>query len=494
MTDGLNINRTMDQAELAQRMLPNGDDMGPEVAPSYALPVNVFDDWRGAEGLAFVPSDRQRIVLQAVERALSEGLFYSTEIRARCAELLQPSEADKARGAKRIEGGDFGMDVYYARGSLEAKKRHQQQAETLRALRPNVGDFYGVLVFNDYKVSRACKVEEVSDEGEIVLSLCRGSRPGWRVTVSAVQIAYAMDRANEKGARRGGWKDWIAAHPVPEVAPVAEVAPVLDQVQPVPDVAPVLDQVQPVPEVAPELDQVQPVPEVAPTLAQVQPVPEVAPTLDQAQPLRNPLQSTPQFRPHLSHWRNTQHAKRRPAAGHSGPIRQPLQGHARHIGAGLGRPWAGLQKASTGPGKHVLGYGSRPAAGPGNRPGNGPDSARHRRPAGAAPPPRAAGARLVQGTAAPGPGAPGRPAAYSRGPGWRAQAPPPGCRGQCGWCTRTHPPGCRGQCGCSTAWAAVAGKPPTVLHSSSSVSLLALPVSLPGRRVPPHPHHQEIDP
>ena len=244
---------------------------------------------------------------------------------------------------------------------------------------------------------------------------------------STTPDAFLADALARVAPAADGLDQWRERWGLVDVAPVAEpaqprpeVAPELDQAQPVPVVAPVLDQVQPVPEVAPELDQVQPVSEVAPTLAQVQPVPEVAPTLDQAKPLRNPLQSTPPFRPYLSHWRNTQHARRRPAAGHAGPAGQPLQGHARHIGAGLGRPWAGLQKASTGPGQHGPGYGSRPAAGP----GNGPGRAWHRRPAGAAPPLRAAGARLMQGKFAPGPGAPGRPAACSRGPGWRAQAPP----------------------------------------------------------------------
>ena len=428
------------------------------VAPGYSLPEHVYDEWRGAEGLAFVPNDRQRVVLQAVERALSEGLFYSTDIRARCAELLQPSDADKARGAKHTEGGDFGMDLYYARCSIKAQKRHQEQAETLRALRPTVGDVYGVLVFNDYKVSRACRVEEVSDEGDIVLSLCRGARAGWRVTVSAVQIAYAMDRAHEKGARRGGWKDWSAAHPVPEVAPVVdqvqpvpELAPVLDQVQPVPELAPVLDQVQPAPvapvvadpaPVAPVLDQVQPVaPVVAPVAELAQPVAEVAPVLDQVQPAPIPPRPTQPFRPALSRWRNTQHDRRRPAARHAGPIGQPLQGHAGPMGAGLGMPWAGLHQASTGPGKHGPGHGPGPAAGAGNGSGKGPGRGQDGRRGGAAPPPRAAGARLVQGTAAPGPGAPRRPPACSGRPGRRAQAPPLGVAASADGVRGHSPPG-----------------------------------------------------
>jgi len=466
-------------------------DQVQHVAPGYSLPEHVYDDWRGAESLAFVPNDRQRVVLQAVERALSEGLFYSTDIRARCAELLQPSDADKARGAGKVEGGYFGMDLYYARCSIKAQKRHQEQAETLRALSPTVGDVYGVLVFNDYKVSRACRVEEVSDEGDIVLSLCRGARAGWRVTVSAVQIAYAMDRAHEKGARRGGWKDWSAAHPVPEVAPV------VDQVQPVPELAPVLDQVQPVPELAPVLDQVQPAP-VAPVPDQVQPGPEVAdmvarwrdlaraapehfehkvrPALlallrddsitaaqrtEYAQALQavdllfptpetprhappppaKPLQSTAPFRPALSHLRNTQDDRRRPAAGHAGHAGQPLQGHARRIRAGLGMPWAGLNQGSTGPGKHGPGHGPGPAAGAGNGPGKGPGRAQHGRRAGAATPPGAAGARLVQGTAAPGPGAPRRPPTCSGRPGRRAQAPPRGVAASADGVRGHSPPG-----------------------------------------------------
>ncbi len=251
--------------------------------------------------------------------------------------------------------------------------------------------------------------------------------------------ADALARLQDMAERRSTTPDAFLADALARVAPAADgldqwrerwglvdVAPVAELAQPLPEVAPELDQAQPVPEVAPVLDQAQPVPEVAPVLDQVQHVPEVAPVLDQVQPLRNSLQSTPPFRPALSHWRNTQHARRRPAAGHSGPIRQPLQGAARTMAAGLGRPWAGLQQASMGPGKHGPGHGPGPAAWPGQGPGSSPDRAQHGRRAGAAPPPRAPGARLVQGTAAPGPRAPGRPAACFRGPGWRAQAPPLG--------------------------------------------------------------------
>ena len=488
------------------------------VAPSYALPGNVFDDWRGAEGLAFVPSDRQRVVLQAVERALSEGLFYSTEILARCAELLQPSDADKARGAGKVEGGYFGMDLYYAQCNIKAQKRHQEQAATLRALRPTVGDVYGVLVFNDYKVSRACKVEEVSDEGEIVLSLCRGARPGWRVTVSAVQIAYAMDRAHEKGARRGGWKDWMAAHPVPElapeVAPVAEVAPVLDQVQPV------ADQVQPAPVVAVVADP-------APVAAMVaDPAPVVAVVADPAPVVDRPLTEawrrlqeaygeadprTPPFRPALSHLRNTQHAMRRAAAGHTGPIWQPLQGHAPPH---RGRAWQAMGGAA--PGQHGPGK-ARTRAWPGacswgladKSPSPATDYpiiphgfsvalTQRFRPIQARPmrtrradirtrraPMRTRWQPLqpVQARAPlPCPGPAGRPGGRAGGLAPRGQAPPlgvaasaapsPGCRGQCG-----RPfPGCRGQCG----WGERKSSSPTMLElfrCQRSSAVLARPSS-----------------
>lgn len=458
----------------------------PDVAPGYSLPEHVYEDWRGAEGLAFVPSDRQRIVLQAVERALSEGLYYSTDILARCAELLQPSDADRARGVGKVEGGYFGMDLYYARCSIKAKKRHQEQAETLRALRPTVGDVYGVLVFNDYKVSRACKVEEVSEEGNIVLSLCRGARPGWRVTVSAVQIAYAMDRAHEKGARRGGWKEWMAAHPVPEEAPVLDqaqhVAPV------VADHAPVAAVVADPAHVAAVLDQAQPLPDVAP---------DVAPVLDQVQPAPMPLRSSQPFRPALSHWRNTR------------------QGAIRHrAGAWIGR-FRASQHAGAGPGGHPIGHPIGHPAAPAQGPGAGARMALDVRHAGPAPARQAPSAGHAQGSgegaaqgSRPPPGAGpdgmGRPGSQGRR---RAPADPagvrthpPGCRGQCGRCARALPPGCRGQCALARAWPTSAPRPRRIPSASSwgsllapIVSLLAPLVSLPGWRIAP-PFHQEIDP
>jgi len=158
-------------------------------------------------------------------------------------------------------------------------------------------------------------------------------------------------------------------------------------------------------------------------------------------PPAKPLQSTAPFRPALSHLRNTQDDRRRPAAGHAGHAGQPLQGHARRIRAGLGMPWAGLNQGSTGPGKHGPGHGPGPAAGAGNGPGKGPGRAQHGRRAGAATPPGAAGARLVQGTAAPGPGAPRRPPTCSGRPGRRAQAPPRGVAASADGVRGHSPPG-----------------------------------------------------
>lgn len=181
--------------------------------------------------------------------------------------------------------------------------------------------------------------------------------------------------------------------------------------------------------------------EVAPVAEVAQPVPEVAPTLDQMQPAQIPPRPTQPFRPALSHLRNTQHVRRRPAAGHAGPAGQPLQGLARRIRAGLGMPWAGLHQGSTGPGNHGPGHGPGPAAGPGKGPRKGPGRAQHGRRAGAASPPGAAGARLVQGTAAPGPGAPRRPPTCSSRPGRRAQAPPRGVAASADGVRGHSPPG-----------------------------------------------------
>ena len=68
---------------------------------------------------------RQESLISSVERALSEGLYYTDEVRGHVARDLEinPIELEKQNpGLRKVDGGLFSMDVYHARNLL----RHRQ--------------------------------------------------------------------------------------------------------------------------------------------------------------------------------------------------------------------------------------------------------------------------------------------------------------------------------------------------------------------------------
>ena len=160
---------------------------------TYTLPVSTHDDWRGCKYRGFSPSPRQSIVISAVRQCTAEGLRYSDEVKARCATLLEPSDSELAVNVKKVEGGEFGMDVYYARDYIDQAAKYAAEDAAAAALNATAGADLGQLMFNDYKLTRAVSIINVDEKG-IWIS---GSRGTTKIvaTVSAMQIKHGMDRA-----------------------------------------------------------------------------------------------------------------------------------------------------------------------------------------------------------------------------------------------------------------------------------------------------------
>lgn len=168
----------------------------------YVLPTpSSNQDWSGYALRAFQPTERQRPVIEAVRAALAAELFYSNEIMQFCAQQLCVTPAQAAVGAKRVEGGEFGMDCYYARRYLESREKIAAEDAAHQRLAPRVGMRLGTLRFNDFKRNTGMVVDEVLPDGRLKL---RGKRGAYEVTVecTALQVAKAVDRAAERGWRK----------------------------------------------------------------------------------------------------------------------------------------------------------------------------------------------------------------------------------------------------------------------------------------------------
>jgi hypothetical protein len=177
---------------------------------AYQLPQpDAFRDWSGYKSPSFAPTARQQSVMNAVSVALSEGLFYTKDVYTRCVEILNPDADSLAVNAKRVEGGEFGMDCFYARGTLAAQREHDEATAAAQHLALTPGAPLGALIFNDGKLIRACVAAEVNGRSVVM----RGKRGASTVggPVDVLSIARAMDRAHESGKRKeGSGFDWRA--------------------------------------------------------------------------------------------------------------------------------------------------------------------------------------------------------------------------------------------------------------------------------------------
>ena len=181
--------------------VPHQPAATPRAVP-YVLPnPSAYEEWAGYKRRNFVPTERQTRVVEAVQAALAAKLFYTDNVREFCAQRLYITAAQARVRADKVEGGEFGMDCFYARGYLESRQEIEAEDAAHRKLAPRVGMPLGTLVFNDYKRNTGMVVEELLPDGRLKL---RGKRGRHVVTLecTALSIRHAIDRAAERGLRK----------------------------------------------------------------------------------------------------------------------------------------------------------------------------------------------------------------------------------------------------------------------------------------------------
>lgn len=169
-----------------------------------------YDDWVGRHHIrTFVPDARQQLVLDAVQAALDMGLYYTSAVREECAARLglTPEQLD-ANFKTRVEGGRFGMDLYYARDVLDRRHLAAQEDAAAEALNVHVGQKLGTIMFNDFKRCTGTQVVQV--DGRFVKVQFRRGVPYMQVQVTPLQLKYAIDRAAERKLRKDNFDAFVA--------------------------------------------------------------------------------------------------------------------------------------------------------------------------------------------------------------------------------------------------------------------------------------------
>lgn len=175
-------------------------------------PLKVFEHWRGSEGEGFVPTSRQKLLMDAVEIALSEGLFYNVDVDRRVSELVVVDPEQRAMQLKPlVEGGVFGSDVYLARKAVEARERHKLRRQVAARLGLHEGESIGRLIFSSFggKVESAVIVNQVHATGAYTLISTRGSQK-MRIDTDAIGLRDAIDAAARRQVRRTNFEQFVA--------------------------------------------------------------------------------------------------------------------------------------------------------------------------------------------------------------------------------------------------------------------------------------------
>lgn len=132
-----------------------------------------YKDWSGYAQESFVPTARQQVLIYVINVALLKGLYYTDDILKFAIEYLEiPADVANAR-SKNVEGGDVGMDMYYARNYVRAQKGFAEIKKAHEKLKPYVGMVLGSLRI-DFKRVNCCVVQSV-DGTKIGFSGKRGS-------------------------------------------------------------------------------------------------------------------------------------------------------------------------------------------------------------------------------------------------------------------------------------------------------------------------------
>lgn len=157
--------------------------------------------WRPVQALIEPPAPYMQELMDTVKKHRDAGLFYTDEVLAAVIKDYRGRLTDEEirRGRDRVEGGVFGMEVYYARGTIDAQHQRQLVLQAEATLNPTPGMVLGSLIFNDYKLSTGCKIESISGR-DIKISGKRG-RYTVTFTTNAQSVLFAMERAFEKGKR-----------------------------------------------------------------------------------------------------------------------------------------------------------------------------------------------------------------------------------------------------------------------------------------------------
>lgn len=190
----------------------------------YHLPDDIRNDWALNQTRGFEPNERQMLVIEAVRLAIEEAkLFYTNEVYAFSVKLLMPDAEILSKNTAKVDGGDVGMDIYYARRYIDARKAFAREDAAAAKLKPMVGMKLGKLRLQNLKSCTASVITNVAVDSIIVDASLGPKRI--RLTTDARGIAHMMDLAFELGQRETNFEQFCSGLLTPASLRTSEPAP-----------------------------------------------------------------------------------------------------------------------------------------------------------------------------------------------------------------------------------------------------------------------------
>lgn len=184
----------------------------------YQLPEDTYKDWACNQTRGFAPDERQKLVIEVVRRAIEdEKLYYTKDVYAFCVKQLCPSPDNLAKSAARVEGGEVGMDLYYARQYLDAQKRFALEDKATAILRPQVGMVVGTIVLQDLKRYTGATITSVNGAELGLYAKCGVNK--YQLSTTSLGLMYSVDRAHERKLRKTSFTEFCAGIPGRDSAP-----------------------------------------------------------------------------------------------------------------------------------------------------------------------------------------------------------------------------------------------------------------------------------
>lgn len=157
--------------------------------PYHLAPEGSHKRWNSG-----VITDEMRSMIEAVAVAVDSGMFYNVDVFAAVAPQFGFTEEERAAGVGRVEGGEVGMEIYYARQQLKAERALAAQGAAAERLALHVGKNLGALHLHTGggKIGnwRNATVEEI-DGFTVKLKVTAGGRR-YLLTTSPAAIERAL--------------------------------------------------------------------------------------------------------------------------------------------------------------------------------------------------------------------------------------------------------------------------------------------------------------